>query len=109
MTITREQALEEAMRLFNPSGHVFTETVPPKPKSKSKSGRDAANAAEALARMSRRRREHAEKLENLRGWVEHYGALSLAAHDQAARYAEKRDEALALLKELETTNGGTAA
>ena len=107
MTITREQALEEAMRLFNPSGHVFTETVPPKPKPKPKDGRDAANAAAAVEKLGKLSRERIERLENARGWAAYFGGQALAHHDAAARAAEQRDRALALVEQLET-DGGTA-
>ncbi len=50
------------------------------------------------------------QLVHARAWAEHYGALALASHDAAARYAEKRDQALAIVRELEAGHkGGTAA
>ncbi|MDP9476747.1 MAG: hypothetical protein M3R38_13855, partial [Actinomycetota bacterium] len=49
------------------------------------------------------------QLVHARAWAEHYGALALASHDAAARYAQKREEALALVRELEAGGGGTAA
>ncbi len=64
-------------------------------------GAERANAEAALLRASDARRTRAARLENARAWVEHYGALALAAHDTAARYAEKRDEARALVHDLE--------
>ena len=107
--ITREQAVQEAMAMFNPTGRDWgheqqvRERVPkPKPDS-----RTSANAAAAVEQMGRRSRERIEQLENARSWAEHYGALSLAAHDRAARFAEQRDKALALVAELETTGRNT--
>ena len=103
--ITREQAIQEAMAMFNPGGTVFPET---ERKPKAKDGRDAANARAAVEQLSRRSRQHLERLERARGWAEHFGALAYVHHDLAALNAERRDRALALVKELETTNGGAA-
>ncbi len=71
----------------------------------------------AAARRTRRPRwrekdaryESAVRLVNARAWAEYFGGLAIASHDAAARYAEKRDEALAILRELETDKGGNAA
>ena len=106
MTITREQTIQEAMSLFNPTGITFAET---ERKPKAKDGRDAANARAAVEQMSRHSRERLERLERARGWVEHHAALAYVHHDLAAENAEKRDRYRALVEELEATNGGTAA
>ena len=104
MTITREQAIQEAMALFNPTGITFAET---ERKPKAKDGRDAANARAAVEQMSMRRREYIERLENARSWADYHGGRALMHHDAAARAAEQRDKALALVKELEATGRKT--
>ena len=63
--------------------------------------RDRANAEAAWERSRELRRTRAARLVNARAWCAHYNALSLAAHDQAARYAEKRDQARDLVEALE--------
>ncbi|MDP8952907.1 MAG: hypothetical protein M3N18_11880 [Actinomycetota bacterium] len=72
-------------------------------------GANVANEERERERARDARRTHSAQLVNARAWCAHYNALSLAAHDQAARYAEKRDEARALVEELETNKRGTAA
>ncbi len=75
-----------------------------------KSGRERANDEEAYWKARDRRQTRARRLENAKEWASHYGGLAYAFHDAAARYAEKRDEALALVRELEAGHkGGTAA
>ncbi len=74
-----------------------------------KSGRDRANDEEAFWRARDERQTRARQLENAREWVAHFGGLALYHHDLAAANAEKRDEALALVRELEAGGGGTAA
>ncbi len=75
-----------------------------------KSGRDRANDEEAARQREKDARyEAAVRLVNAKAWAAYFGGLALASHDAAARYAEKRDQALALVRELEAGGGGTAA
>jgi uncharacterized membrane protein YccC len=72
--------------------------------------RDHANEEAERWREKDARYKARVQLVHARAWAEHYGALALASHDAAARYARKREEALALVKELEADDkGGTAA
>jgi hypothetical protein len=70
-----------------------------------KSGRERANDEEAYWKARDRRQTRARRLENLKEWASHFGGLVFHHHDQAARCAERRDEALALVKELEAGSG----
>ncbi len=70
-----------------------------------KSGRDRANDEAGYWKARDERQSRARQLENARQWAAHYGGLALASHDAAARYAQRRDEALALAKELEAGSG----
>ncbi len=70
-----------------------------------KSGRDRANDEADYWKARDERQSRARQLENLKEWASHYGGLALASHDAAARYAQRRDEALALAKELEAGSG----
>ncbi len=70
-----------------------------------KSGRDRANDEADYWKARDERQSRARQLENAREWASHYGGLALASHDAAARYAQRRDEALALAKELEAGSG----
>ena len=105
--ISREQAILEAQLLFGTAPTTATRTeAKPKPE---RAGADSANNEETRWKARDARSAHATRLSNARGWVEHFGAQALMFHDAAARAAERRDRALALVAELETTNGGTAA
>ncbi len=64
-------------------------------------GQARANDEEERWREKDARYDAAVRLVNARAWAAHYGGLALAAHDQAARYAQKRDEALDLVRALE--------
>ncbi len=74
-----------------------------------KDGRSRANEEAERWRARDARYEAAVRLVNARAWAEYFGGLALASHDAAARYAEKRDRALAIVRELETEKGGNAA
>jgi hypothetical protein len=74
-----------------------------------KDGHSTANAEEDYWKERDRRQTRARRLENAREWASHYGGLALAHHDRAAICAQKRDEALALVRKLETDKGGNAA
>ncbi len=75
-----------------------------------RSGRDHANEEAARQREKDARYKARVQLVHARAWAEHYGGLAHASHDAAARYAQKRDEALALVAQLESDKrGGTAA
>ncbi|MDP9479494.1 MAG: hypothetical protein M3R38_28135 [Actinomycetota bacterium] len=74
-----------------------------------KDGRSRANEEAERWREKDARYESAVRLVNARAWAEYFGGLALASHDAAARYAQKRDEALAIVRELETDKGGNAA
>ncbi len=75
-----------------------------------KDGRSRANEEEAFWRENAARHSAAARLVNARAWAEYFGGLALASHDAAARYAEKRDRTLALVRKLEDGHeGGTAA
>jgi hypothetical protein len=67
-----------------------------------KSGKEWANAEEALLRASDRRRAEVKRQENAREWAAHYRALSYVHHDLAAANAAKADA-------LAEGEGGTAA
>ncbi len=67
-----------------------------------KSGRDRANAEEALLRASDRQRAKVRREEIRREWVAHYRALSYVHHDLAAANAARADA-------LMEGEGGTAA
>ncbi len=71
----------------------------------SKDGRSRANAEEAFWREKDARHSAAVRLVNAKAWAAYFGGLALASHDAAARYAQRRDEALALAKELEAGRG----
>ncbi|PLS87376.1 MAG: hypothetical protein CYG60_02230 [Actinobacteria bacterium] len=72
-------------------------------------GQTAANELEEHWRTADLKYEAAARLVNARAWAAYFGGLALASHDAAARYAQKRDEALALVRDLEAGGGGTAA
>ncbi len=72
-------------------------------------GRARANEEAERWRDRDDRYGSAVRLVNARAWVEYFGGLALASHDAAARYAEKRDEALAIVRELEADDKGDAA
>ncbi len=74
-----------------------------------KSGRERANEETERQRRADARYKARVQLVHARAWAEHYGALALASHDAAARYAQKREEALSLVRDLEAGGGGTAA
>ncbi len=75
-----------------------------------KDGRSRANEEEAFWREKDARYRSRVRLVHAKAWAEYFGGLALASHDAAARYAEKRDEALALVAQLESDKrGGTAA
>ncbi len=75
-----------------------------------KSGRDRANDEAGYWKARDERQSRARQLENAREWASHFGGLALYHHDLAARCAEKRDETLAIVRELEAGHkGGTAA
>ncbi len=74
-----------------------------------KDGRARANEEADRWRARDARYGSAVRLVNARAWAQYFGGLALASHDAAARYAEKRDEALTLVRELETDNKGGAA
>ncbi len=69
-----------------------------------KDGRSTANEEAERWREKDARYESAVRLVNARAWAEYFGGLALASHDAAARYAEKRDEALAIVRELEASH-----
>ncbi len=69
-----------------------------------KDGRVKANEEAAHQRERDARYESAVRLVNAKAWAEYFGGLALASHDAAARYAQKRDEALALARELEANH-----
>ena len=48
-----------------------------------------------------RRRNHAAQLVNAKAWAAFHGGRALHHHDLAAQAARRRDEALALVEELE--------
>ncbi len=66
-----------------------------------KDGRSRANEEAAHQRERDARYSAAARLVNAKAWAEYFGGLAIASHDAAARYAQKRDEALALVRELE--------
>ncbi len=68
-------------------------------------GAQAANEEAARQSAVDTRRGTAARLVNARAWAEYFGGLSLAHHDAAARYAQKRDEARALVRELQAKRG----
>ncbi len=75
-----------------------------------KTGRERANDEAGYWKARDERQTRARQLENAREWASHYGGLALYHHDLAARCAEKRDETLAIVRELEAGHkGGTAA
>ncbi len=74
-----------------------------------KDGRSRANEEAERWRARDARYESAVRLVNARAWAEYFGGLALASHDAAARYAEKRDEALVIVRELESNDKGDAA
>ncbi len=74
-----------------------------------KDGRARANEEADRWRARDARYGSAVRLVNARAWAEYFGGLALASHDAAARYAEKRDEALAIVRELEANDKGDAA
>ena len=71
-------------------------------------GANHANLEAERERARDARRTHAVHVENLRGWVEHYGAQALMFHDAAARACEQRDWARETLHKLETNERETA-
>ncbi len=73
------------------------------------SGRDRANAEDEFWKARDRRQTKARRLENAKEWASHYGGLSYFFHDRAAICAQKRDEALALVRQLEAGDKGGAA
>ncbi|MDP9479059.1 MAG: hypothetical protein M3R38_25835, partial [Actinomycetota bacterium] len=72
--------------------------------SEAKDGRSRANEEDEFWKARDRRQTRARKLENAREWASHYGGLAYAFHDAAASAAEKRDEALALVRDLEANH-----
>ncbi len=72
---------------------------------KARNGRERANEEAASQRERDDRHSAAVRLVNAKAWAAYYGGLALASHDAAARYAEKRDEALALIRELTGERG----
>ncbi len=72
-------------------------------------GRNRADEEAERWRRADARYKAAVQLVHAKAWAQYFGGLALASHDAAARYAEKRDRALALVKELETDNEGGAA
>ncbi len=74
-----------------------------------KSGRERANEEDEFWKARDRRQTRARRLENAKEWASHYGGLAYAFHDQAAICAQKRDEALALVRQLEANDKGDAA
>ncbi len=70
-----------------------------------KSGRERANEETERQRRADARYKAAVRLVNAKAWAAYFGGLALASHDAAARYAEKRDEALALVRELTGERG----
>ncbi len=72
-------------------------------------GAQAANEEAARQSAVDTRRGAAARLVHAKAWVEYFGGLAIASHDAAARYAEKRDEALAIVRELEANEKGDAA
>ncbi len=71
-------------------------------------GAQAANAEDAFWRARDARRNHTARLENARGWIEHFGALALVHHDLAARAAQKCDQARELARQLESNERKSA-
>ncbi len=69
-----------------------------------KSGRAHANEEADRWRARDAQYGSAVRLVNARAWAEYFGGLAYASHDAAARYAEKRDEALALVRDLEANH-----
>ncbi len=67
-------------------------------------GRSRANEEAAHQRTKDAQYSAAARLVNARAWAEYFGGLALASHDAAARYAQKRDEALAIVRELEASH-----
>ena len=100
VAVTREEMLERLGVTMDPSDPVFLHHSKPEPKPKPDS-RERANAADVAEKLRRGSRQRIEQLENVKAWAEHYGALCLAAHDRAARFAEQRDAALLLVEQLE--------
>ncbi len=76
---------------------------------RAKDGRSRANEEAAHQRAKDTQYSAAARLVNARAWAEYFGGLAIASHDAAARYAEKRDEALAIVRELEANDKGDAA
>ncbi len=75
----------------------------------SKTGRALANEEARYWEARDARRSHAARLVNLKAWAAFHGGQALRHHDAAARAAQRRDEALALVRELKTnSDGGTA-
>ncbi len=70
----------------------------------SKDGRSRANEEAERWRERDARYRASLRLVHAKAWAEYFGGLALASHDAAARYAEKRDEALALVRELEDSH-----
>ena len=64
-------------------------------------GQAAANEEEDRQRAREARRMHAVYLVNARAWVEYFGGQAHHHHDLAAKNAQKRDEARAVVRELE--------
>ncbi len=69
-----------------------------------KSGRDRANDEADYWKARDERQTKARRLENAREWASYFGGLAYAFHDAAAAAAEKRDEALALVRDLEANH-----
>ncbi len=74
-----------------------------------KDGRSRANEEADRWRDRDAQYSAAARLVNAKAWAEYFGGLALASHDAAARYAEKRDRALAIVRELEANEKGDAA
>ncbi len=74
-----------------------------------KSGRERANDEADYWKAQDRRQTRVRRLVNARAWAAYFGGLALASHDAAARYAEKRDRARELVRQLETDGRGDAA
>ncbi len=70
-----------------------------------KSGREHANEEAARQREKDARYESAVRLVNAKAWAEYFGGQSAYHHDRSAHYAAKRDEALALIRELTGERG----
>ena len=102
--ITRETAIERAIAEFGTAAHDWgreqrereQQERAPKPKS-----RERANAAATVEKLSRSSRQRIEQLENVKAWAEFYAGRALMHHDLAARAAEQRDQAIALVERLE--------